>query len=644
MKKWVLILLMLLLTLPGYALITIEKKPGTGTLSGHLDDINANDLELDGKIDGKVSDDAFTSDWGEVTDVAPSQAALYNYLINFDADGDGLFSDEAWFPSIFDPAAPGEIGGTTPAAGSFTELTVGILTSTPVDGENRLTFPDNTTRSPAAGAQEIYSEGGLMKYSENGVEKRFITIDDTAGDGDTGVALSADKIVELIEAGGSGVPDGTSTDDILSWDGDSWEPVALTAHPAFSSLLAAFNNAGLNSFTFTPSVTYPIWAATSPVTVSFDVTDTSTTYAVADVDYQYDGAGGFVENMTNTTGDTWTADVTIATDGAHTIQLEAVDDKSPTPNSGQSAVYTINFDGTDPVVGDITPSALTHDGTGATLSATIASITEANENYRQWSLYDVTDAAIQTDWATFTGLSISGIAIPADQHTYRVDVRCYDLAGNVGTVSSANIVYQAAGVDPTYSWPCTDNAASTVVLSGVGGNSATLINAGNTSEVSLDGGFNIPDTAYVNASIPDTLWESGIFTIQGRFRVTRTIGTAWSYIFVDSSGSNQFTVLWAEDTHYVRLYTNGVDRGWSNVAIPLNDLTERYIRVTHNTNTASLYAGTDEGSLSLVYTWATSTAPTNAGAATKFGGNGLAGGTFKGKISGWKVWNTVVTP
>lgn len=434
---------MLLLTLPGYALITIEKKPGTGTLSGHLDDINANDLELDGKIDGKVSDDAFTSDWSSVTDVAPSQAALYNYLINFDADGDGLFSDEAWFPAIFDPAVPGEIGGTTPAAGTFTDLIAGTLALTPVDGQNRLTFPENTARSPASGAEEIYNEGGLMKYSENGVEKNFVTIDDTAGDGDTTVTLSADKIVELIVGGSGVVPDGTSTNDILSWDGDSWEPIALTDHPAFSSLLTAFNNAGLNSFIFTPSVTYPIWAATSPVSVSFDVTDTSTTYAVADVDYQYDGAGGFVENMTNTTGDTWTASVAIATDGAHTIQLEAVDDKSPTPNSGQSAIYTINFDGTDPVIGTVTPSALTHDGLGATFTATVGSVTEPNVLNCQWSLYDVTDAAIETNWTVFTGLSITGISIPADQHTYRLDVRCTDLAGNIGTASSANIEYSA---------------------------------------------------------------------------------------------------------------------------------------------------------------------------------------------------------
>lgn len=273
MKKWVLILLMLLLTLPGYALITIEKKPGTGTLSGHLDDINANDLELDGKIADKVSDDAFTVDWAEVTDVAPSQAALYNYLVNFDADGDGLFSDEAWFPTIFDPAAPGEIGGTTPSTATFTELTVGIITSTPVDGENRLTFIDNTARSPAAGAEEIYSEGGLMKYSENGIEKSFVTIDDTAGDGDTTVTLSADKIAEYI-AGVSGAAgyvaapaysDSTGTMGQYAWDSsyyyictatNTWDRFAITRanwnNPMPTSILTeTFEGTGYSSPTWT---------------------------------------------------------------------------------------------------------------------------------------------------------------------------------------------------------------------------------------------------------------------------------------------------------------------------------------------------------------------------------------------------------
>lgn len=464
MKKWGLILLILLLTLPGYALITIEKKPGTGTLAGHLDDINANDLELDGKIADKVSDDAFTSDWGTVTDVAPSQAALYNYLSNFDTDGDGLFSDEAWFPSIFDPAVPGEIGGTTAAAGTFTDLTAGTLTLTPTDGENRLTFPENTSRTPATGAEEIFNEGGLMKYSENGVKKSFVTIDDTAGDGDTTVTLSADKIVELILSGGSGVPDGTDTNDILSWDGDSWEPIALEDHPAFSSLLAAFNAAGLNSFTFTPSVTYPIWANTSPVTISFDVTDTSSTYAVSDVDYQYDGTGGFVSNMTNTTGDTWTADVAIATDGAHTIQFEATDDKAGTPNTGQSAVYTINFDATDPGVGTVTPNPATHNGTGTAIEVTIASITEANEASRQYRIYDVTDAAVEEAYQSFTGLTINE-TLPADQHTYRIDILVTDLAGNTGTASSDSVVYSATGScseTPYYSNSTTDVTTRTV--------------------------------------------------------------------------------------------------------------------------------------------------------------------------------------
>lgn len=107
---------------------------------------------------------------------------------------------------------------------------------------------------------------------------------------------------------------------------------------------------------------------------------------------------------------------------------------------------TYSGDVTDPVIGTVTPSALTHDGTGATLTATITSVTEANEDNRQWSLYDVTDAAVQVDWTTFTGLSITGISIPADQHTYRVDVRCTDLAGNTGTASSGNIAYSGVSV------------------------------------------------------------------------------------------------------------------------------------------------------------------------------------------------------
>ena len=103
---------------------------------------------------------------------------------------------------------------------------------------------------------------------------------------------------------------------------------------------------------------------------------------------------------------------------------------------------------TNPAIGTITPSALTHDGTGATLSATIASVTETNELNREWSLYNVTDAT-QGSWTVFTGLSISNITIPADTDIYRLDVRCTDLAGNVGTASSSNVVYSGVGTTVT---------------------------------------------------------------------------------------------------------------------------------------------------------------------------------------------------
>lgn len=523
---------------------------GSLITSGTVDDsyIDTNIPRLDGihTITGTYSfpETAYSVSTWDALSTPVTKNSFRDYMFNFDADGDGSFTDESWFPSgsSFNPAAPGAIGGTTPAAGTFTTVTAAEFNSSATDGDRGIIFPENTTKSPGSGLEEIYNEAGVMKYSEGGVEKNFVAIDDTGGDGDTTVTLSADKIVELIASGGSGVQDGTSTDDILSWDGDSWEPIALTAHPAFASLLAAFNNAGLNSFTFTPAVTYPLWAATSPVSVSFDVTDTSTAYAVSDVDYQYDGTGGFVSNMTNTTGDTWTADVTIATDGAHTIQLEAVDDKS-TPNSGQSAVYTINFDGTDPVVGTVTPSSLTHDGTGVSLSATIASVTETNEENREWSLYDVTDAAVEIDWSVFTGLSIATVLIPSDQHTYRVDVRVTDLAGNVGSVSSSNITY-SAGATNIFEWAC-DSLLAAVYDADDGG---TITKTGTTAYVTGVTGnaiqFSPAAYAYAVATNGNNItW--GDFDLEFDYRLDSTVNNGTYVVSTPYANPQQFAMYYS---------------------------------------------------------------------------------------------------
>lgn len=235
------------------------------------------------------------------------------------------------------------------------------------------------------------------------------------------------------------LPNGTNANDILSWDGDSWEPIALSDHPAFAELLTAFNNAGLNSFVFTPNTTFPLWAGASPVSVSFDVTDTSSAYAIDTVNFQYDGTGGFVNALTNTTGDTYTGSVTIAADGAHTIQLEASDDKS-TPNTGRSATYTINFDGTLPVVN--AGSDQTHDGTGQQITVSGITITEANETARERQIYNTTDAAVQSTWAAFTGTSFA-YTLPANTDSYRFDVRITDPIRSV--TDSVNVAYSTGG-------------------------------------------------------------------------------------------------------------------------------------------------------------------------------------------------------
>jgi len=44
-----------------------------------------------------VEDDAYGAGWNGDVANAPSQNAVYDYLINFDSDADGLFTDEAWF-------------------------------------------------------------------------------------------------------------------------------------------------------------------------------------------------------------------------------------------------------------------------------------------------------------------------------------------------------------------------------------------------------------------------------------------------------------------------------------------------------------------------------------------------------------------
>ncbi len=49
-----------------------------------------------GGASANVEDDSYGAEWNGDTTNAPSQNALHDYLVNFDADLDGSFADEAW--------------------------------------------------------------------------------------------------------------------------------------------------------------------------------------------------------------------------------------------------------------------------------------------------------------------------------------------------------------------------------------------------------------------------------------------------------------------------------------------------------------------------------------------------------------------
>jgi len=106
----------------------------------------------------------------------------------------GALSDTDWdtFNNkvSYTPATPGAIGGTTPAAGTFTTVTAAEILSSAADGSRRSILPSNASIAPLAdGSEEIYNEGGAIKAVENDTEYDIILSRDF-GTG-VGTALAA---------------------------------------------------------------------------------------------------------------------------------------------------------------------------------------------------------------------------------------------------------------------------------------------------------------------------------------------------------------------------------------------------------------------------------------------------------------------
>lgn len=298
-------------------------------------------------------------------------------------------------------------------------------------------------RGPTASTATIYLEKPPATPPTNGQVKVFGTPVPVSASGDFPAYTELPYTFGDMTGGDSTLTDGSTTNDILVWDGDSWEPMALASHPQLVALqsdvdtmTAAFTALGLNAFTFTPNTTFPLYFTGATSGISFEITDTSTTYDPASALWQIDSGGYGTNSLTNTTGTTWTATITAGTEGSHTLQLQASDDKSPTPNTGESVEYTVVRDDTNPALGDATASPTTHAGDGTGITVTLASVTEANEASRQYRIWNTTDDTLTEDYQSFTGLSFSD-TLPADTDSYRFDLRVTDLAGNVGAGSVA---------------------------------------------------------------------------------------------------------------------------------------------------------------------------------------------------------------
>jgi hypothetical protein len=257
-------------------------------------------------------------------------------------DGTAVGDIPVWDGTSYEPETPAEITfagsvsydeGTNTVTGVDTTYTAGTgLTLTGTE------FASTATDDQNAAEVTVDATGftGNLESTDTDVQTALATLDAlTIGSGD-----AAD--IGVTDTGG--YYDGTDVEAILAELGEQIE-----------SLLAAFEAAGLNDFTFTPDApaSYPYYSDSGTFNLDFEITDTSTTYAVDAVEWKV-GAGSYsATGVTNPSGDIWRVAQSGVSEGSYTYQLEACDDKE-TPNCEESSTWAVTVDTTDPVV-DLTP-------------------------------------------------------------------------------------------------------------------------------------------------------------------------------------------------------------------------------------------------------------------------------------------------
>ena len=105
-----------------------------------------------------ISDEAYGATWNGITATATSKNAIYDYLVNFDADSDGSFLDETWLT-------------TWPGSASIT--TIGTITTGTWRVANGIELATATT---ASNYKTFYSDGsGDVQELANGTNTWILT-------------------------------------------------------------------------------------------------------------------------------------------------------------------------------------------------------------------------------------------------------------------------------------------------------------------------------------------------------------------------------------------------------------------------------------------------------------------------------------
>lgn len=136
-----------------------KPKPGMPMV---LDDRLISKQYIKEKVDSKVDNTAFGSSWNDITDVAPSKEALYEYLNSLAPSSDMWTKEEDTADSNVRARKTGNYGlGHTNFTGADTWSKFDVVGSIKATG-NYIMATDGSTIGPASGALTLHSTNGAL--------------------------------------------------------------------------------------------------------------------------------------------------------------------------------------------------------------------------------------------------------------------------------------------------------------------------------------------------------------------------------------------------------------------------------------------------------------------------------------------------